>query len=501
MKKTYNSFNEIKDANKSINKPLDFDKFWAKQLEKVKNIDLNIKLEKAIDENFEKVELYYLSFDSFDGTRVYCKYLRPKVDGNTPLILQFHGYPGASRSFFELSSYTQKGISVLAMDCRGQGGRTLDKGGSIGPTVCGHIINGLLGDMEDHIYVKIFLDTYLVYEVAKELEDIDEDRIYASGSSQGAALAIVCASLHKEIKKIALLYPFLSDYKKVFELEYDEIAYEGLRYYSRWFDPTGENLDKTFDKLAYIDVSNFAGGINADVIYGISLADQVCPPLVQASVYKQISSNKKLYTFKGFGHEKICSMEEKLIPFFLEDESLNSDYLPNIEIENLNIKVNILRYMGHRKCLLYLNPSIEMKSFYFRRFLNLGYDVYGLICNKNYNEDTIDNLVKYLCNKYDGIVIMAYREFANYTLKVTSNKKIKALILQGLIEEKDIFNKINISCKKLIATLGIDEMTSEDFNGQLVEKLDNLEYYHYPRYMYERINDFEDRKMQFLNKL
>ena len=55
------------------------------------------------------------------------------------------------------------------------------------------------------------------------------------------------------MNRAAILYPFLSDYRLVWELGADLIAYEGLRYYSRWFDPDGTRQDGWFAKLGYID--------------------------------------------------------------------------------------------------------------------------------------------------------------------------------------------------------------------------------------------------------
>ena len=42
-----------------------------------------------------------LWFTGMAGARIYAKYLRPHSDKPVPLVLQFHGYPGASRSFAE----------------------------------------------------------------------------------------------------------------------------------------------------------------------------------------------------------------------------------------------------------------------------------------------------------------------------------------------------------------------------------------------------------------
>ena len=50
-----------------------------------------------------------LWFTGMGGARIYAKYLRPKSDKPLPLVLQFHGYPGASRSWLEQSSFAGMG--------------------------------------------------------------------------------------------------------------------------------------------------------------------------------------------------------------------------------------------------------------------------------------------------------------------------------------------------------------------------------------------------------
>ena len=63
-----------------------------------------------------------------------------------PLVLQFHGYPGASCSFAEQASFAGMGMALIAMDCPGQAGYSVD--GFLGTTVSGHIVAGLDGPAE-----------------------------------------------------------------------------------------------------------------------------------------------------------------------------------------------------------------------------------------------------------------------------------------------------------------------------------------------------------------
>ena len=156
-------------------------------------------------------------------------------------------------------------------------------------------------------------------KIVRELDGIDLERVYINGASQGGGLGIICAALNPDLaKKAAILYPFLSDYQKVSELGKDEIAYEGLRYYSRWFDPDGSRKKETFTKLGYIDAHNFAHRVKCEVLFGTGLSDSVCPPITQFSVYNRLTCPKKHVFFPEFGHEEIQAFDDQIIDFFSE---------------------------------------------------------------------------------------------------------------------------------------------------------------------------------------
>lgn len=318
MKKEFN-LKEMKEY-KGINpKPSNFDSFWTKQIKSLKKFSSKIQISPILELKNKNIGCYDLYFTSFDGAKIYAKYLRPQSSKDVPCVLQFHGYPGSSRSFFELSSFVDAGFAVLAMDCRGQGGKSEDLGGVLGTTVSGHVIVGIDDDVEKMLFCKTYKDTVCLVKIAESLEGIDKKNLFVNGASQGGGLATVCAALNPSIKKAEILYPFLSDFKRVYDLDYDQVAYEGLRYYSRWFDPLGINIKSTFTKLGYIDVSNFAPRIKAEDLFGISLADTICPPSTQFAVYNNIASKKNLNLYRGKGHETIHDFDDKIIPFLLGD--------------------------------------------------------------------------------------------------------------------------------------------------------------------------------------
>ena len=253
------------------------------------------------------------------SARLHAKYLKPVSDEPVPLVLQFHGYPGASRSWFEQASFAGMGMALIALDCPGQGGPSEDIGGFEGTTVAGHIVAGIDGDPANLYYVRLHQDIRILCRIVRELEGIDLARVFVNGASQGGGLGIATCALNSElINRAAILYPFLSDFLLVWDLDADDIAYEGLRYWSRWFDEDSTRIDEAYAKLAYFDSKNFAPMVKCPVLFGTGTADIVCPPATQFAVYNNLTCEKRHEFFEGFGHEEIQDFDDMIIPFFCE---------------------------------------------------------------------------------------------------------------------------------------------------------------------------------------
>jgi len=297
--------------------PSDFHSYWDGQIALVKDFIPSYEIHYLPELSSPIMACYDLTFNSFDGSPLYAKYLRPVSDDPKPLIFQFHGYPGASRSFLELSGFVAADMAVVSMDCRAQGGRSHDHSTYPGTTVSGHVIMGLSGETPDQLYYRnVFLDTIVLVNLMKSLPFTNPERLYANGASQGAALALVCAALNPEIKRVGALYPFLSDYRRVWNLNLDLVAYEGLRYFNKWFDPAGERTDEIFMRLGYIDVKNFASRVKADVLMGTGLIDDICPPSTQFAVFNHLNGFKEHVLYPNYAHELIRDFDDRLVPFF-----------------------------------------------------------------------------------------------------------------------------------------------------------------------------------------
>lgn len=298
--------------------PADIDEYWDMALSEMNSIDPDVKLVPA-KFKFKTVECFDLYFTGVKGARIHAKLARPKViDSPIPALLHFHGYSGASPDWTSLLSYAGQGFCIAALDCRGQGGSSEDVGGVKGNTLRGHIIRGLdCTDPHELLFRHIFLDTAQLAKIVMSFPEVDEKRVGALGGSQGGALTIACAALEPRIRKAVSIYPFLSDYKRVWEMDLAERAYEELKIYFRNFDPRHEREEEIFTKLGYIDIKNIAKRIKAEVIMGIGLMDVVCPPSTQFAVYNNINSPKKYYIYPDFGHEHLPEFNDIGLEFLL----------------------------------------------------------------------------------------------------------------------------------------------------------------------------------------
>lgn len=308
---------ELKKYTGTNPKPDDFNEYWDKAVAEMLSTAPKTEFIKA-DFSPKNSECYHMYFTGVRGARIHCKHVRPKnAAGKLPAVLLFHGYGSVSDEFSSLLSWASEGYAVFALDCRGQSGLSEDVGGVKGMTASGQFIRGIdNASPDDMLFRHMFLDTAQLAHIVHGMSEIDTEKIYAHGGSQGGALTVACAALSPHIKKAAIVYPFLSDYKKVWEMGMAEQAYVELKIYFRNHDPRHEREDEIFTKLGYIDVHNLADKISADVLFFTGLSDNICPPVTQFAVYNNLKCKKDIVLYPDFGHESLPQSTNKIIEFF-----------------------------------------------------------------------------------------------------------------------------------------------------------------------------------------
>jgi cephalosporin-C deacetylase len=262
-------------------------------------------------------DCFHLYFTGVRGARIHAKYLRPKQrSGRHPALLDFHGYSGNSGDFAPKLNWVAAGFAIASLDCRGQGGLSEDSGSVLGTTHAGHIVRGLFDEPERLLFRQIFLDTAQLARIVMSFEEVDPERVGARGASQGGGLTLACAALEPRIRKIAPVYPFLSDYRRVWEMDLAKDAYSELRTFFRHHDPTHERIDEWFRRLGYIDVQHLAPRVRAECMMAIGLMDTVCPPSTQFAAYNKLESPKTSVIYPDFAHEQLPGWADREWEFF-----------------------------------------------------------------------------------------------------------------------------------------------------------------------------------------
>ena len=300
-------------------RPSDFDKYWEESLAEMRAVERNVEI---IPDSFKTpyADCYHLFFTGVGGARIHAKLLKPKkIEGKCPALLNFHGYHSYSGGWCEYLHFAAAGFIVAALDTRGQSGLSEDVGGHFGNTVEGHIIRGIMDDDPKKLLFRdIFLDTAELADIIMGMDDVDETRVGAYGGSQGGGLTLACVSLEPRINRAAPSVPFLSDYKRVWEMDLTKDAYKELRTHFRMHDPRHEREDEIFTKLGYIDVQHLAPRIKSKIKLFTGLMDNICPPSTQFAAYNKITSEKEIVIYHDFGHENLPDSKEMLFEYMAE---------------------------------------------------------------------------------------------------------------------------------------------------------------------------------------
>lgn len=294
--------NELKKYMGCSPKAENFDEFWDKKIDNIKKIKPEYRMSLS-ELQIEGILCYDLYFKGEDGADIYCKYARPTEEKLYPTFFNFHGYHGDSGDWFDKIALAKMGYNIFAMDSRGQGGKSQDNIKTNGSTLTGHIMKGVTEGPNNLAFTKIFSDTIFLVELARSLANVDTNKMYSFGASQGGALAIACAALNKDISKVFACYPFLCDYKRIFDIPFQMGAYEEINQYFKFSDPLHKKEEEIFDTLSYIDLQNFAEKMDCELTMFTGLMDDICAPSSQFAFYNKFKGEKEVIIYPQHGHE------------------------------------------------------------------------------------------------------------------------------------------------------------------------------------------------------
>jgi cephalosporin-C deacetylase len=238
--------------------------------------------------------------------------LRPEGHGKYPGICFYHGYPGRAQRPMDLLTYAAQGMCALSMDCRGQLGQSQNALPSDGH-YSGWMTQGIR-DPQQYYYRYVFADAVRALELLAHRDEVDENRLAVTGTSQGGGITLAVAALSDRPILAMPDIPFLCDYRRAVELTadlpYSEIS-SFLKHYPHMY---GE----VFRTLSYCDNLNLAPWIQCRTVVSNSLWDTVCPPSTIYGVYNHITAEKQIEIFPYHRHDMPYEQSETRFKLLME---------------------------------------------------------------------------------------------------------------------------------------------------------------------------------------
>ncbi len=156
-----------------------------------------------------------------------CKLPAPlECEISAPAVLMFHGYTGNAGDWQDKLSYVSQGFSVAALDCRV---RWAFRGyrRCVGQYASWSYHQGACRShqrfSQQLLFRQIFLDTAQLAQIVMEMPDVDPDRVGALAAARWCFNCCMCST--RTQNNGLLLFPILSDYKRVWQIDQAKDAY------------------------------------------------------------------------------------------------------------------------------------------------------------------------------------------------------------------------------------------------------------------------------------
>ena len=271
--------------------PDDFDAFWDEVKAELHGIPLEARAEPDPMRSTESVTVYRATYRSLGGLEIFAWYALPAAgDGPFPAILHLPGYksePALRRD------WGAKGVAVLSVAVRGK----LPSSREFNPGYPGLLTSGV-EDRDTYGYKGVIADCMRGVDFLLSRPEINAERIYCCGSSQGGGLTLITSALRPEIKAGVAGYPFLCCFPESMRM-LRSYPYDELSCYQRAHP---DRTDRMLDTLRYFDAVNFAPRIKCPMVVGIAVEDEVCPPETSYAAYRLLGGERELWLFPESGH-------------------------------------------------------------------------------------------------------------------------------------------------------------------------------------------------------
>jgi cephalosporin-C deacetylase len=281
-----------------------FDPFWTETLSESIGLPIDAELD-LIDYPAIGVTVYEVSYTGFKGARISAWYLVPDGAGPWPALVQYHGYSGSKGEPHNYLVWALQGYAVLAVDVRGQSGKTPDPTQYSEGHISGWMTQGIM-DPYEYYYRAVYVDCVRAIDFLCARPEVDSSHIGVLGTSQGGGLTLAVAALDARPVVAMPEVPYLCHFQRAVDMAARMPYLEISNYIRRW----PKRAEQVWNTLSYFDNLNLAERIRCPVLMNVGLLDDVCPPSTIYAVYNKIKSPKEMRVFPYHNHEGVDALWE-----------------------------------------------------------------------------------------------------------------------------------------------------------------------------------------------
>ncbi len=273
-----------------------FREYWDEALKELQNIAPEFKIQKDDKLSAGNRDGYIAEMKSLGGLTIRGYYFVSRTQGKHAAILHVPGY---GYGFDEGKPFISSADNVveLAICVRGHGisadvfNPEFEIPGIWGYKLC---------SPKENAYRSIYMDCVRAVEFLLSRAEVDTNKIYVMGGSQGGGLTLATAGLcHNYIKGCAYFDPFMTDTRD--QLKIRKLCNEEIKSYLQYYNNecTFEDALKVQD---LIDTRGFAEWITCPVFFTTALFDDDCPPHMGFAVFNRIKSPKTFKIYPDDSH-------------------------------------------------------------------------------------------------------------------------------------------------------------------------------------------------------
>ena len=274
-----------------VTRPDDFKEFWTEVMAEASRVPLDARVSPEPMRSNENVQVAQATYRSLDDLEIATWYCVPaRGEGPFPAIIQFPGYKSEPAL---LRDWGVKGVITLSVAVRGK----LRSNSRFNPGYPGLLTHGI-ESRDTYSYKGVITDCARAVDFLLSRPEVDPQRIFACGISQGGGLTLITTALRSEIKGAVSGYPFRCCFPESMAM-LRSYPYDELNCYVRAYP---ERVPQMLETLRYYDAVNFVDWIKCPMVVGIALEDEVCPPETSFAAYAGLTGPKELWLFPNSGH-------------------------------------------------------------------------------------------------------------------------------------------------------------------------------------------------------